>query len=116
MLVQDDIFDSSAQLGFDLVIDAELTGIDDAHGHAGLDGVIQKDRVNGFAHRIVAAERERDVGDAARDMGVWQIGFDPAYGFDEVDSVAVVLRNASGDSKDVRVKDDVFGRKAIGDE
>ena len=66
--VEDHVFAQFAQVGRDVVIKRELAGVDDAHVHAGLDGVIQEHGVHGFAHRLVAAERERQVRDAARDM------------------------------------------------
>src|SRR5882672_3742519 len=56
------------QLGRDLVVDLELAGIDDAHVHAGLNGVVQEHRVHRLAHRLVAAEGEGQVADAARDL------------------------------------------------
>ncbi len=68
--VEDNVFAGLPQFGIDVVIDDHLSGIDDAHVHAGLDGVIQEYRVHCFAHRLVAAERERQVGDATRDMRV----------------------------------------------
>jgi hypothetical protein len=58
--------------GRSIVIDGELAGIDDAHVHAGLDAVIQEHRVHRLAHRLVAAERERQVRHAARDMDMRQ--------------------------------------------
>ena len=54
--VEHDILDSLAQLGCEVVIDAELAGIDDAHGEAGLDRVIEEHGMDRLAHRIVAAE------------------------------------------------------------
>ena len=68
--------------------------------------------MHGLAHLVVAAEAEGDVGDAAADLGVRQVGFDPARGVDEVDGVVVVLLHAGGDGEDVGVEDDVFGREA----
>ncbi len=41
-----------------------------------------------------------------------QVLLDPARGVDEVDGVVVVLLHAGGDGEDVRVEDDVLGRKA----
>ena len=72
--VEHHVLASSAQLRIDLVIDRQLPGIDDAHVHAGLDGVIEEHRVHRLAHRLVAAEREREVRDAARDVRVRQVG------------------------------------------
>ena len=65
-----------------------------------------------LAHRLVAAERERDVGHAAGDMAVRQRLLDDARRLDEIDGVVVVLLDAGGDGEDVRVEDDVFGREA----
>ena len=65
--VQHDVLDEArAGLGLDVVVDRERAGVDDAHVHAGRDGVVQEDRVDRLADRVVAAERERDVRDAAR--------------------------------------------------
>jgi len=71
--VEDDVFAGLAQLGVDVVIDDHLPGIDDAHVHARLDGVIQEHRMHRLAHRLVAAERERQIGDAAGNMRVRQV-------------------------------------------
>ena len=62
-----------AQLRIEIVIDRHLAGIDDAHVHAGLDRVIEEHRVHRLAHRLVAAEREREVRHAARDVRVRQV-------------------------------------------
>ena len=47
-----------AQFRIERVVDRDLPGIDDAHIHAGLDGVEQEHRMHSFAHALVAAERE----------------------------------------------------------
>ena len=47
-----------AQFRLEIVIDRHLPGIDDAHVHAGLDGVIEEHRMHGLAHALIAAERE----------------------------------------------------------
>jgi hypothetical protein len=103
------------QLRLDLLVDLEHAGVDDAHVHAGLDGVVEEGAVHRLAHGVVAAEAERDVGDAAADLGVragWML--DPARGLDEVDGVVVVLLDAGRDGEDVGVEDDVLGREADG--
>jgi len=110
--IEHHVFDARAQLGLELVIDADHAGVDDAHVHAGLDGVVQKHGVDGLAHRVVAAKAKAHVAHAARHLGPGQVGLDPARGLDEIDGVVVVLGNAGGDGEDVGVKDDVFGRKA----
>ena len=59
--VEDHVLAGVAQLLRDLVVDLELAGIDDAHVHARLDGVVEEHRVHGLAHRLVAAEGEGEV-------------------------------------------------------
>ena len=65
--VQHHVLDPLAQLGLEVVVDADHAGVDDAHVHPGLDRVVQEHGVDRFAHRVVAAEREADVADAAAD-------------------------------------------------
>ena len=95
-----------------LVVDADHAGVDDAHVQPGLDGVVEEHGVDRLAHRVVAAEAEAHVADAARDLGARQVPLDPARGLDEVDRVVVVLLDAGGDGEDVGVEDDVLGREA----
>jgi len=59
--VQDHVLDGFAQFGVDLVIDGQVARIDDAHVQTGVDGVVQEDAVDRPAHRLIAAEAERDV-------------------------------------------------------
>ena len=112
LAVEDDVLDRLAQLRLDLVIDRQVAGVDDAHVHARGDGVVEEHRVHRPAHRLVAAEAERDVGDAAGDPRVRQQLLDRARRLDEVDGVVVVLLDPGGDGEDVGIEDDVFGRKA----
>jgi hypothetical protein len=37
----------------DLVVDAELAGVDDTHRHAGADRVVEEHGVDRLAHRVV---------------------------------------------------------------
>jgi hypothetical protein len=69
----------------------ELAGVDDAHVHARADGVVQEGRVHGLAHRVVPAEREGDVAEAARDLGQGQGRLDAPRRLQERDRVLVVL-------------------------
>ena len=110
--VQHHVFHALAQLGLQIVVHAHHAGVDDAHVHARPDGVVEEHGVDGLAHRVVAAEAEAHVADAARYLGARQVLLDPARGLDEVDRVVVVLLDAGGDGEDVGVEDDVFGREA----
>ena len=66
--VEDDVLDVLEQILRDVLVDDELAGVDDAHVEAGLDGVVQERRVDRLADDVVAAERERQVADAAADL------------------------------------------------
>ena len=101
-----------AKLGVNLVVEGKLTCIDDAHVHAGLDGVVEEDRVHRLAHEFVAAEREAEVRHAARNMCVRQGLADCPSRLDKGDAVAVMLVNAGRDRKNVGVENDVLRRKA----
>ena len=104
------------QFRIDLVVDHELAGVDDAHVHAGLDGVVQEHRVDGFTHGIVAAERERHVADTAGNGRMGQVVANPAAGVDEIHRVIVVLLDTSGDGEDIGVENDIAGGEADTDE
>ena len=110
--VKDHVLYRIAQLGGEIVVNRQLTGVDDAHIHAVADGVVEEHRVDGFAYRIVAAERERHVRDAAGDHRMRQLALDIFAGTDKVHRVVVMLVDAGGDGKDIRVKDNIFRRKA----
>jgi len=109
--VEHDVLAGLAQLGLDRLVDRELAGVDDAHVHARLYRVIQEHRVHRFAHRLVAAERERQIGDAAGDVAVGQFGADLPRRLDEIDAVVVVLLDAGADREHVGIEDDVLGRE-----
>ncbi len=110
--VKNDIFNRIAQFGGKVVVDSQLSGIDDAHVHAVANGVVEEYRVNSFTYRVVAAEREGNVRHAAGNQRVRQLAFDVLTGADKVLRVVVVLFNTGGDGKDIRVEDDVFRREA----
>jgi hypothetical protein len=72
--VEHHVLDALAQHRVQVVVDADHAGVDDAHVHARLDGVVEEHGVDGLAHRLVAAEAEAHVGHAARDLGAGQVG------------------------------------------
>ncbi len=63
--VADDVLNSVSQFRWQVVVNSQLTGVNDAHIEAGFNGVIQEYRVDGFPNRVVAAEREGHIGYAA---------------------------------------------------
>ena len=65
-----------------------------------------------FPHDIIAAEGERQVGDAAAGPGPGAALLDQRQRVDERLRVAVVLGDAGGHGEHVGVEDDVFGREA----
>ena len=112
--VEDDVLDPLAELRGQIVIDGQLPGVYDAHVHAVLDGMVEEHRVNRLPHRVVAAEGERDIGDASRDERMRESPLDLGDRVDEVLRVVVVLGYSGSDGEDVRIEDDVLCREADG--
>ena len=110
--IEENIFDQLQKFLRDFLIDREHSGVDDAHVEAGFDGVIQERAVHGLAHGVVAAERERDVADAAADFRVRQVFLDPLGGADEIHGVIRVFLHARADGEDVGIENDVLRREA----
>ena len=65
-----------------------------------------------LADGVVAAERERDVADAAGDARAGQLRLDASHGLDVGHGVAGVLLDARADGEHVRIEDDVVRREA----
>ena len=110
--VEDHVLDQLQQVGRDVLVDDELARVDDAHVEAGLDRVEQERRVHRLADDVVAAEREREVRDAAARARARAALLDQRQALDERLGVLVVLLDAGRDGEDVRVEDDVLGREA----
>ena len=68
--------------------------------------------MHGLADDVVAPKRERQVGNATRNVAAGQGRLDGAGRLNEVQGVLVMLLDARRDGQDVRVEDDVFGREA----
>ena len=110
--VEQHVFHPFQQVRLDLVVNAQLPGVDDGHVHARLHRVVQERGVHGLAHGVVAPERKRHVAQAAADQGPGQALLDQAGGLEKRYRVVVVLLHAGGDGEDVGVKNDVFRREA----
>src|SRR5208337_1222876 len=109
--VEHDVLDVLAQYRIELIVDAELAGVDDSHRQARADGVVEKDGVDGLAHRVVATEAEADVGDASGYLRMRKVPLDPRRGANEIDGIVCVLVDAGRDRKHVWIDDDVLGRE-----
>ena len=84
-----------------------MTGVDDAHIEAALDGVVEKGGVDGFAHVVIAAKRKGDIADAAADQRAGADFFDAADSLDKVERVGGVFLHAGGDGEDIGVEDNI---------
>src|SRR3546814_3361423 len=109
--IQHHVLDHVQNLLIDVLIHAQLPGVDNAHRHTLLDGVIQEYRVYRFAHGFVATEGEADVGDAARHPRMGQVLSDPTGRLDKIDGVMVVFVDAGGNVEHIGIETNVFRRK-----
>ena len=109
---EDHVLDPFEQFGLYLAVNPHHLRVDDAHVHPGTDGVVEERRVHRLAHRVVAAEGERKVRHAARDLGMGQVVLDPARGVDKGFGIAVVLGDSRRHGQHVGVEDDVLGRES----
>ncbi len=82
--VEDNVFDAHPQVFGQFSVHRKLSGVDDGHVEAAFDGVVQKHRMHGVAHGVVAPERERHVRQPARGQRMGQGLFDFADGVDEI--------------------------------
>ncbi len=109
---ENDVLTAFAEVGGYVLVNRELARVDDTHGQTGANGVVEKYRVHGLAHRVVAAERKRHIADAAADMHRGHALLDGGRGFDEIEAVAIVFLDARRHGEYVGIEDDVFGRKS----
>ena len=105
--VEDHVLDAPEQVRRNVLVDRELTGVDDPHVHAGARRPVEEGGVHGLAHHVVPAEGEREVADAAAHLRAGAGLLDGARGLDVVEGIAVVLGEPGGHGQDVRVEDDV---------
>src|ERR1051326_194138 len=114
--VQQQVLDELEQVFRDLLVDGELAGVDDAHRQPGVDGMVEKRRVHRLAHALVAAERERDVADAAGGVRARVLAPQLAHVLDEADAVVRLYLHAGGDGENRGVEDDVALVEALVEE
>ena len=107
--VEDDVLDVLEELGRNVFVDHELARVHDSHVEPRADRVVEEGRVDRLADDVVAAEREREVRDAAGDLDPRAALLDQRNRVDERLREVVVLLHAGRDREDVRVEDDVLG-------
>ena len=110
--VEQYVLDQIQQVLGNLFVDRELAGVHDGHVQAGLNRAIQKRGVHRFAHHVLAAERKRNVADAAAHFRIRKLGLDLPRGFDEIDGVIVVLFDARRHGQNIRIKNNFFRSNA----
>ena len=110
--IEEHVFHPFEQLGLDLFVDFQLSGVDDGHVQARLDSVIQKRRVDRLANRLIPPKGERHVAYPAGDTHVGIRPLNLSGGLDEIHGVPVVILQAGSDSQHVGIKDDVGRRHA----
>ena len=64
-----------------------------------------------LAYGVIAAEGERYIRDAARDITVRTVFSDVFACIDKIERIVIVLFDSSRNSKNVGIEYDVFGRK-----
>ena len=111
VLVENDVLNAFAQFGFDLVVDGEHSRVDDPHVEARLTGMIEEAGMHGFTYQIISTERERYVAYAPTRAGMGATRLNFPHSFDEVYAVGIVFGHSGCKSQDVRVENDIFGRK-----
>ena len=67
--IEHHVLDAFQEVLGNLIVNLKLAGIDNAHVQAGLDRVVEKDGIDGFADGVVPAVGEGDVAHAARGFG-----------------------------------------------
>ena len=105
---QNDVLDPFTQVSRDVLVNRQLPCIDDSHGQTRTNRVVQEYGMHRFAHRLVAAKRERHVADAAAHVHRRQPLLDCSGRLDEIQAVSIVFLDARGDRKNVRIENDVF--------
>ncbi len=108
--VQQHVFDQRQQIFGDLLVDGQLPRIDDPHVETGLYGMVEERSMHRLAHDVVAAKRERNIADAAADLGQRQVLLDPPCRIDKIDRVVVVLFESGRDRENIRIENNILRR------
>ena len=95
------------QVGFYVVIHLQHAWINDAHVKSLGYGMIEKHRVHGLTHHVIASESEREIGYTAAGQSSRKIVLNPPHGLDEVDAIVGMFLYTRAHGEHVHVEDDV---------
>src|SRR5690606_26258136 len=95
-----------------VVVHRQLAGVDDAHGQAGANGVVEEHRVDGLAHRVVAPKGKGHIADAAGNQAAGQMLPNPGAGLDKIEGIVVVLLDPGGHGEHIGVENNIAGLEA----
>ena len=109
--VQQDVLDMLEQLSGDVVVNGQLSRVDDRQLHPGIHRVIQEGRVHGAADLFVATERKRYVADSTRHQRPRTRLANQPSGLEKRRRIVLVLIHPGPHRQDVGIEDDVAGRK-----
>ena len=109
--VEDEVVGQLPLLVGDLRVRGDVVGVDHRQVEAGLDAVVEEDRVEDGAGR--RRDAEGDVGDAERGLDAGDLGLDPADPLDRLDRRWPPLLVAGGQGEGERVEDQRLGVEAV---
>ena len=82
--VQQNVFNQLQPVLGNIIVHLQHPGIHDAHVQPLPRGVVQEGGMHGLPHRIIAAEGEGDIGNAAGNVGVGKVPGNPACCLEEI--------------------------------
>mmetsp|Transcript_108378 Transcript_108378/g.271656 ORF Transcript_108378/g.271656 Transcript_108378/m.271656 type:complete len:248 (+) Transcript_108378:781-1524(+) len=110
-LVQDDLFAELAGVLVDVFVAREAARVHNRHVQALRDAMVQEHAVHGISHRVEPTEGEGQVAQSSTERYARASAFDLRHGIDEVNAVAVVLRQPRGNRQHVAIENDVLRRE-----
>ena len=107
--VENHIFNGNAQLGGNILIGHQCTGIHNSHIKTNGNGMEKEGRVHRLAHEIVATEGKRQVAHTATHLCTGQVLLYPLHGTDKVGCIIAMLGNSGGYGKHIGVENYILG-------
>ena len=107
-LVKSDLSQNFAQICRDVIVDRQLSRVDDTHIHAVVDGVVQEHTMESLSQLIEAPKGKTQVREATAHLGMGTLLTDDLSSLDKIDRVVVMFDHSCGDRQDIQVKNDVL--------